>query len=108
MKRLLMCGLGLVVIAICLRVHAAPLAASGSTPLWPAVAIRQVPLPYAAPLQAPAATADHQLAAEAQRPLLKRYCITCHNQALKTAGLMLDQLDVERVGEAVETWEKVA
>ena len=28
------------------------------------------------------------------RALLDRYCVTCHNQKLKTAGLMLDQMDV--------------
>jgi hypothetical protein len=42
------------------------------------------------------------------RPLLDRYCVTCHNRTLKTAGLQLDTLDVERVGASAETWEKVA
>src|SRR5262249_45698576 len=31
----------------------------------------------------------------------------CHNQRLKTAGLVLDQLDVNDVGAASESWEKV-
>jgi len=43
----------------------------------------------------------------AQRPVLDRYCVTCHNQKLKTAGLMLDQLDLAHVGEHAEQWEKV-
>lgn len=43
----------------------------------------------------------------AQRQLLNRYCVTCHNTRLKTAGLTLDTLDVTRVGEGAETWEKV-
>ena len=42
------------------------------------------------------------------RPVLDRYCITCHNQRLKTAGLVLDGFDVSRVGGEAETWEKVA
>src|SRR5262249_3177410 len=39
--------------------------------------------------------------------LLNRYCITCHNQKLKTADLMLDKLDVARVSEGAPIWEKV-
>src|SRR5712692_10539239 len=39
--------------------------------------------------------------------VLNRYCVTCHNSKLKTAGLMLDTLDVEHVGTHAEIWEKV-
>jgi hypothetical protein len=42
------------------------------------------------------------------QPALDRYCITCHNARLKTAGLMLDRLDLAAVGRDAETWEKVA
>ncbi len=42
-----------------------------------------------------------------QRKLLDQYCITCHNQKLKTAGFLLDQLDVAHVGDQPEAWEKV-
>jgi hypothetical protein len=42
-----------------------------------------------------------------QRAVLDQYCVTCHNQKLKTAGLMLDKLDLARVGEHTEEWEKV-
>ena len=38
---------------------------------------------------------------------LNQYCITCHNQRLKTASLSLDLLDVSKVGGDAETWEKV-
>jgi hypothetical protein len=41
------------------------------------------------------------------RPVLDRYCVTCHNQRVKTAGLALDRLDVADVGAAPEIWEKV-
>src|SRR5688572_10882204 len=37
-----------------------------------------------------------------------RYCVSCHNDQLKTAGLSLSALDVGRVGEHAEVWEKVA
>ena len=41
------------------------------------------------------------------RVLLNRYCVTCHNERLKTAGLMLDAMDVEKVNEKAPVWEKV-
>ena len=41
------------------------------------------------------------------RALLDQYCVTCHNQKLKTAGLMLDQADLARVRDHAELWEKV-
>lgn len=34
-------------------------------------------------------------------------CVGYHNQKLKTAGLMMDKLDITRIGENAETWEKV-
>ena len=43
----------------------------------------------------------------AQRAVLDRYCVTCHNQKLKTAGLQLDKMDLAHVGEQAEAWEKV-
>ena len=41
------------------------------------------------------------------RALLDQYCVTCHNEKLKTAGLLLDQADLGRAGEHAELWEKV-
>ena len=43
----------------------------------------------------------------ANRALLNKYCVTCHNEKLKTADLMLDQANLDNVGEAPGTWEKV-
>ena len=43
----------------------------------------------------------------AERALLDQYCVTCHNQKLKTAGLTLDNADVAHVGDRADTWEKV-
>ncbi|MGA2877765.1 MAG: DUF1592 domain-containing protein [Bryobacteraceae bacterium] len=43
--------------------------------------------------------------------LIDQYCVTCHNEKAKTAGLMLDKLAVDldsaNVGPHAETWEKV-
>src|SRR5262249_16047591 len=41
------------------------------------------------------------------RALLDQYCVTCHNQRLATAGLMLDKMDLDKVGENPAVWEKV-
>ena len=42
-----------------------------------------------------------------QRATINRYCVGCHNDRAKTAGLTLATLDLQRVGEQAETWEKV-
>jgi len=44
---------------------------------------------------------------ESAHVMLQRYCVTCHNSTLLTAGLSLDSLDVARVGEHPESWERV-
>ena len=41
------------------------------------------------------------------RSLLDQYCITCHSEALRTAGLALSNIDVEKVGQSAPIWEKV-
>jgi Protein of unknown function (DUF1592)/Protein of unknown function (DUF1588)/Protein of unknown function (DUF1587)/Protein of unknown function (DUF1585)/Protein of unknown function (DUF1595) len=41
------------------------------------------------------------------KPLIDQYCVTCHNQRLKTAGLLLDTLDPAKIPAGAETWEKV-
>ena len=38
---------------------------------------------------------------------VNQYCVTCHNQRLKTAGLMLDTMDPTHVAANAESWEKV-
>ena len=63
---------------------------------------------YAANPQPLVATAPGPTPSSApHRALLDRYCVTCHNDRLKTAGLALDTLDLKRVGEFPEVWEKV-
>ncbi len=59
----------------------------------------------ALPLYPQPAQAQSQTATDA-RKILDQYCVTCHNQRLKTAGLMLDTLDVANPPAAAETWEK--
>ncbi|PWU06389.1 MAG: hypothetical protein C5B51_12415 [Terriglobia bacterium] len=45
--------------------------------------------------------------AAAQRAVLDRYCVTCHNDKLKTANFSLQATDLNTVGDKPETWEKV-
>jgi cytochrome c5 len=43
----------------------------------------------------------------APRATLDKYCVTCHNQRLKTAGLLLDTADVSNAAAHTDVWEKV-
>jgi mono/diheme cytochrome c family protein len=38
---------------------------------------------------------------------LNRYCVTCHNDRLKTAGFVIDPAALSDVGAHAESWEKV-
>ena len=44
---------------------------------------------------------------DAHRALLDRYCVTCHNERLRTADFVLDDVDLTAVGDHPEIWEKV-
>jgi len=46
-------------------------------------------------------------AAVSPRAVLNRYCVSCHNENRRTAGLMLDTIDAGNISAAAETWEKV-
>ena len=52
-------------------------------------------------------TATDATGAAAQRALLDKYCVTCHNARLKTANLQLDGLDLARLDTHAEMAEKV-
>ena len=39
--------------------------------------------------------------------LVNKYCVSCHNQKLKTGNLTLDTVDTARVANSAESWEKV-
>ena len=61
----------------------------------------------AAPEQSSSATLATSRGSEQQRALLDQYCVTCHNDRLKTANLSLEKLDLSTVGDHPELWEKV-
>ena len=43
----------------------------------------------------------------ASRAVLDQYCVSCHNQKLRTSGLALDELSLAAVGEEAQVWEDV-
>jgi cytochrome c551/c552 len=45
--------------------------------------------------------------ADAQKELVDRYCVSCHNEKAKTGGLSLEKLDIDHPAADAETWEKV-
>src|SRR5437763_10574341 len=58
--------------------------------------------------QAPAAPPVSQAAdAATQRAIVNQYCVTCHNQRLKTANLLLDQVDLAALGDHPDLGEKI-
>ena len=58
-----------------------------------------------APGQAPASSSDQPASAHATA--LRRYCVSCHNDRLRTGGFSLDGLDVANPAVSPELWEKV-
>src|SRR5688572_27455053 len=56
-----------------------------------------------------ALSAENSSAAQGstEQALINRYCVTCHNDKAKTAGLSLASLEIEKAGEHAEVWEKV-
>ena len=65
--------------------------------------------PVQAAVQAPSAAAQSATTgtADAHQTVVKRYCVSCHNQRLKSGGLVLDGLSLSDVAAGAETWEKV-
>src|SRR6185503_5653865 len=73
-----------------------------SSVLMVAIAAR----PAAAP-QTDATAAQRAPAQNAARALLDKYCVTCHNDRVKTANLSLQNADLTAIPAHAELWEKV-
>ena len=56
--------------------------------------------------QQPAATAGTPGAIAPYKATIDQYCVTCHNQRAKTAGLALDTLDLSKLPDHADIWEK--
>src|SRR5215472_15566043 len=57
-------------------------------------------------LAAPQQAANPAQAANPNQALINRYCVTCHNQRLKTAKLELDKLDLAHLEKDALIWER--
>jgi mono/diheme cytochrome c family protein len=68
---------------------------------WMAVTASSVEI-WARQTQRPAAPP-----ASTAQAVVNQYCITCHNQRLRTAGLTLDTLDTAKPNANAEIWERV-
>src|ERR1051326_1365781 len=66
-----------------------------------------VVLGYAQAARPQVHTAESAAAVPAPRAFVDQYCVGCHNERTKTAGLLLDKMEVSHVGDNAETWEKV-
>jgi len=55
----------------------------------------------------PQSAAPAPAAASQYRAVLDQYCVTCHNERLRTADLLLDQASIDNIGAGAELWEKV-
>ena len=79
---------------------------------WAGLQATPLALPHASPAHRPPSAAQaapsHKTPAAAHRAVLDRYCVTCHNERLRTADLALDVANLERVRDDAATWEKVA
>jgi len=65
-----------------------------------AARVGTAPAPQATPVPAAGDAA-------AQKALIDRYCIGCHNDRAKTAGLVLSTVDLTQVGGNAALWERV-
>jgi Protein of unknown function (DUF1592)/Protein of unknown function (DUF1588)/Protein of unknown function (DUF1585)/Protein of unknown function (DUF1587)/Protein of unknown function (DUF1595)/Planctomycete cytochrome C len=63
----------------------------------------QTPSPKAQPVK----SAPANLSSANLRDFFENYCVDCHNKDSHTAGLALDTLDVTKLGDNAQTWEKV-
>src|SRR6185503_19614734 len=90
--RVAIIGMAWCVLIVCLGIQARPSAQQSAAPVKSA--------------QSPPPTGG-VTAASSHRQTVDRYCVTCHNQRLVTAGLKLDEADVARPGDGAELWEKV-
>jgi cytochrome c551/c552 len=59
-------------------------------------------------LVARSAPAGQSTSASLDRAFLDQYCIACHNDRSKTAGLSLETIDLKHVSRDAAIWEKVA
>ncbi len=63
--------------------------------------------PAAAPAPAPQTTTATSQPPASDQALIQKYCVTCHNARVKTAGLSLEGANPAEAASQTELWEKV-
>jgi mono/diheme cytochrome c family protein len=53
------------------------------------------------------AAGQNAVSPETSRELINKYCVTCHSERAKTAGLVLENRDLTKVPAGAAVWEKV-
>jgi len=75
------------------------------------MAARQRPDPRAqartAAVSSAAVAAAAGIDAASSSAVLNRYCVTCHNERMKTGGFVLNSADTVAIGQHPDVWEKV-
>ena len=66
-----------------------------------------VPIHAQAQSQEPRSVSSSLGSVSRHRAVLNQYCVTCHNERLRTAGLALDEVDLTNIGGMPPFWEKV-
>jgi cytochrome c5 len=74
--------------------------------MWTSSVLGTVPQ-AAGPQASPVAATPAASATGNSRPVIEKYCVTCHNERSKTAGLTLDNLDLANVSANADVLEKV-
>jgi mono/diheme cytochrome c family protein len=64
-------------------------------------------VPAGAAAQGEVRTAASPVQAQTIREFTQQYCISCHNERLKTGGLVLDSRDFDHPAADADVWEKV-
>jgi hypothetical protein len=94
---------GGVVAAFVIWVGASVISVSGQTASTAAPPSPRTPSPQSVTRErvAPKPSTD------AQRALIDQYCVTCHNERVRTANLSLQGVSLDAIPEHAELWEKV-
>src|SRR5580658_4113435 len=78
----------------------------GSRRMRPCLTLRAVAVPIALAVLLPSLNAQQAPPPAPNRALLDTYCVTCHNQRAKTAGLTFDTMDLSHAGADAAVWER--
>jgi hypothetical protein len=82
-------------------------AAQQTSPAAPAASSTTVHRPVRTAAASTAHTSASSLNLEAENAVIHKYCVTCHSDKLKTAGLSLEAFDVAHAAENAEVAEKM-